>query len=56
MLNSFIKKEDLDKEFSVVRNEFEAGENNPIGVTIRHTMAAAYIAHSYGLPGDSKPL
>src|SRR5689334_7337160 len=28
MVNSFIKKEDFDKEFSVVRNEFEAGENN----------------------------
>jgi len=50
MVNSFIKKEDFDKEFSVVRNEFEAGENNPIGVTFRHTMAAAYIAHSYGRP------
>ena len=50
MVNSFIKKEDFDKEFSVVRNEFEAGENNPIGVTFEHTMAAAYIAHSYGRP------
>ena len=29
MVNSFIKKEDFDKEFSVVRNEFEMGENNP---------------------------
>src|SRR5450631_2934788 len=28
MVNSFIKKEDFDKEFSVVRNEFESGENN----------------------------
>ncbi len=50
MVNSFIKKEDLDKEFSVVRNEFEAGENNPFNVTFQHTMAAAYIAHSYGRP------
>jgi zinc protease len=50
MVNSFIKKEDFDKEFSVVRNEFEMGENNPFGVTFRHTMAAAYIAHSYGRP------
>lgn len=50
MVNSFVKKEDLDKEFSVVRNEFEAGENNPFNVTIEHTMAAAYIAHSYGRP------
>jgi len=50
MVNSFIKKEDFDKEFSVVRNEFEMGENNPMGVLFKHTMAAAYIAHSYGRP------
>ena len=50
MVNSFIKKEDFDKEFSVVRNEFEAGENNPFAVTIKHTMSAAYLAHSYGRP------
>ncbi len=50
MVNSFIRKEDFDKEFSVVRNEFEMGENNPIGVTFEHTLAAAYIAHSYGRP------
>ena len=50
MVNSFIKKEDLDKEFSVVRNEFEMGENNPFAALFRHTMAAAYIAHSYGRP------
>jgi zinc protease len=50
MVNSFIKKEDFDKEFSVVRNEFEMGENNPIGVTFQRTLAAAYVAHSYGRP------
>jgi zinc protease len=50
MVNSFIKKEDLDKEFSVVRNEFEMGENNPFVALFQHTMAAAYIAHSYGRP------
>ena len=50
MVNSFIKKEDFDKEFSVVRNEFEMGENNPFNVLFEHTMAAAYTAHSYGRP------
>jgi zinc protease len=50
MVNSFIKKEDFDKEFSVVRNEFEMGENSPFNVTFEHTMAAAYLAHSYGRP------
>jgi len=50
MVNSFIKKEDFDKEFSVVRNEFEMGQNNPFNVTFQHTMAAAFLAHSYGRP------
>jgi len=50
MVNSFIKKEDFDKEFSVVRNEFEMGENSPFSVLYRHTMATAYLAHSYGRP------
>ncbi len=50
MVNSFIKKEDFDKEFSVVRNEFEAGENNPFAVTFERMMAAAYTAHPYGRP------
>lgn len=50
MVNSFIKKEDFDKEFSVVRNEFEMGENQPFAVLFEHTMAAAYLAHSYGRP------
>lgn len=50
MVNSFIRKEDFDKEFSVVRNEFEMGENSPFNVLIERTMAAAYTAHSYGRP------
>ena len=29
MINSLIRQEDLQKEFSVVRNEFEAQENYP---------------------------
>jgi zinc protease len=50
MVNSFIKQEDFDKEFSVVRNEFEMGENNPFSVLYQHTMSAAYSAHNYGRP------
>ena len=30
MVNSFIKKEDFDKEFSVVRNEFEIGREQSV--------------------------
>jgi len=50
MVNSFIRKADLDKEFTVVRNEFESSENNPMGVLNKHVMAAAYTTHSYGRP------
>ena len=35
MLNSYIAKKDLDSEMTVVRNEFESGENNPFRITIR---------------------
>ena len=32
MMNSFIKKEDLDSEMTVVRNEFETANKSPSGV------------------------
>ena len=48
MVNSFIRKEDLDSEMTVVRNEFEGGENNPFRVLMQRTMAAAYEWHGYG--------
>ena len=35
MVNSFIAKKDLDSEMTVVRNEFEMGENDPTGVLER---------------------
>jgi zinc protease len=48
MVNAFLKKEDLDKEFTVVRNEFEAGENNPSQVLFKRLLAVAYDWHNYG--------
>ena len=42
MVNSFIRKADLDSEFTVVRNEFEASENNPIGVLLQRAWSSAY--------------
>jgi zinc protease len=48
MVNSFISKKDLDSEFSVVRNEFESGENSPFRVTQQRMMAAAFEWHNYG--------
>lgn len=48
MVNSFIRKADLDSEFTVVRNEFEAGENSPTTVLLLRALSAAYIWHPYG--------
>ncbi|MFC3095125.1 insulinase family protein [Alteromonas sediminis] len=48
MVNSFIRKEDLDSEMTVVRNEFERGENSPFRVTLQKMLAAAYEWHNYG--------
>ncbi len=48
MVNSFIAKKDLESEFSVVRNEFEMGENSPIGVLSERVVSAAYLWHNYG--------
>ncbi|MBD2705717.1 insulinase family protein [Spirosoma sp. BT702] len=48
MINSFIKKEDLSTEFSVVRNEFEMGENSPQNVLNERVVSASYLWHNYG--------
>ena len=48
MVNSFIAKKDLDSEMTVVRNEFESGENNPTRVLIERVMSTAYLWHNYG--------
>src|SRR5262245_43796645 len=48
MVNSFIKKSDLESEFTVVRNEFESGENSPINVLLQRTLSTAYLWHPYG--------
>ena len=48
MVNSFVRKTDLDTEMTVVRNEFEAGENSPTRVLFERTLSSAYVWHSYG--------
>jgi zinc protease len=48
MVNSIISGEDLAKEFSVVRNEFEMGENSPPDVLEEKMFAAAFQWHNYG--------
>ena len=48
LVHSNIKAEDLATEFSVVRNEFESGENSPSRVLNQRMMAVAYEWHNYG--------
>lgn len=48
MVNSFIAEKDLKSEFSVVRNEFEMGENNSLRVLFDKVLATAYQWHNYG--------
>ncbi|HFA51577.1 MAG TPA: insulinase family protein [Bacteroidetes bacterium] len=48
MVNSFIKKEDLESEMTVVRNEFEIGENSPTSILMERVLATSYIWHNYG--------
>jgi zinc protease len=48
MVNSFIARKDLDSEMTVVRNEFEAGENSPLNVLRERVISTAYLWHNYG--------
>jgi len=47
MRNSLLLKEDKEAEMTVVRNEFERGENNPNSLLDKEIWASAYIAHPY---------
>jgi len=48
MVNARIAREDLDSEMTVVRNEMESGENNPMRALGQRVMGAAYQWHNYG--------
>ncbi|MGI8602115.1 MAG: M16 family metallopeptidase [Verrucomicrobiales bacterium] len=48
MVNSFISRMHLVTEFSVVRNEFESGENNPGSVLYKRMLPAVFQWHNYG--------
>ena len=48
MVNSYIRRSDLDTEMTVVRNEFESGENNPQLVLYGKMLSTAYQWHNYG--------
>ncbi len=54
MINAPISQDDLwntktnKGEMTVVRNEFEIGESNPVGVTLQRLQAVAFDWHNYG--------
>ncbi len=48
MTQAFIRKSSLDSEMTVVRNEFESGENSPLMVLWQKIQAASYDWHAYG--------
>lgn len=48
MVNSFIAKKDLESEMTVVRNEFEMGENDPGSNLLEGMAASAFLWHNYG--------
>ena len=48
LVNSFVRGEDLQSEMTVVRNEFESGENSPQRVLMQRIQAAAFEWHNYG--------
>jgi zinc protease len=48
MIHSRVSREDLDSEMTVVRNEFEMGENQPTRVLEERVMSTAYLWHGYG--------
>jgi zinc protease len=48
MVYSFVAKSYLDTEMSVVRNEMESGENDPMMVLWQTMTATAYQWHNYG--------
>lgn len=50
MVNAHIRKEDLDSEMTVVRNEFESGENSPGNVLRQRMTQLAFTWHNYGRP------
>src|SRR5579862_735017 len=48
MVNSRVSRQDLDSEMTVVRSEFERGENSPDAVLEERVLSTAYLWHGYG--------
>ncbi|KVT74110.1 peptidase M16 [Burkholderia ubonensis] len=50
MRNLLLRPEDLASEMTVVRNEYEQGENSPFRALFKQVLATAYQAHPYHHP------
>jgi zinc protease len=48
MTHSLIAEKDRSSEMTVVRNEFEAGENDPSNILLERTISTAFLWHNYG--------
>ena len=48
MINSYIAQKDLASEMTVVRNEFELGENDPGSILEERVTSTAFLWHNYG--------
>ncbi len=48
LMNCFDRREDLLSEMTVVRNEFESGENSPANLLNVRMRSMAYMWHNYG--------
>ncbi len=48
MVHAFIARKDLDSEMTVVRNEYESGENSPSTVLMKRMQSIGFDWHSYG--------
>jgi len=48
MVNMRMEKKLLDTEMTVVRNEFESGENSPQRILEERVVSTAYLWHNYG--------
>ena len=56
MVNSFIRRSDLDSEMTVVRNEFESGENNPAARALRQDAVHRLPVAQLRQPADRRAL
>ena len=48
MVASYVAKKDLDTEMTVVRNEFEMGENDPSSILEERVLSTMFLWHNYG--------